>query len=460
MARSRLVVVYVCLALAGCGRSQTPDAQQISGGEALQWDQLAANATEVASFGYILYVDEMGAELANVLCGRTAGPAGFVCTARLPPMTPGPHRLTLSAFRDGGTRLESPRSAPLDIVVVGQSSGMAPAASATLSDDDVRLRTSLVAGGLDEPTDLAFAPDGRIFVAERAGRVRVIRNGRLLRTPALILSDIVAVPGSGLLAFALDPRFDQNGLLYTVYTAEAGFRLARFRLIGDAFTDRVVLMDGVEHSAAEPASSLRFGPDGQLYVAFDDAGDPVRAADVGSFNGKVARLNADATAPGERAGGTPVFSLKVGSPRGLDWDSTGTLWIADQTADGQGRLQAVVGAPPYERGQTTVASYVYPAGSGAAGLALYRGDAVEPFRRNLFVSAEDGRAVLRFRLDVADPWRILSTERLLADTVGRIRAVGVAPWGAVYLCTDRAVLQLSPEAPAAQPTILRMPPVG
>ena len=155
----RFIVLLGCLALAACSRSTNspetpPGTGTISGTEGIQWDQPAASAAELASFRYLLYVDDVGTELANVSCATTAGSAGFTCSAGLPPMTSGRHRLMLTAFVDASARLESERSAPLDVVVAGRTGVATPGVSTVTTVDGVRLRVSTVADGLDEPTDL------------------------------------------------------------------------------------------------------------------------------------------------------------------------------------------------------------------------------------------------------------------------------------------------------------------
>jgi glucose/arabinose dehydrogenase len=146
-----------------------------------------------------------------------------------------------------------------------------------------------------------------------------------------------------------------------------------------------------------------------------------------------------------------VYGSQISSPRGLDWDSIGTLWVADRTASGQDRLHAVTHQSAHDRGGVADARYALPDGTGVTGIAVYDGDAIQAFRGNLLIAAGDGRAVMRFRFDAVNPLAIASTERLLGDTVGRIRAVGVAPWGTVYLCTDTALVQLLPDVSADRP---------
>src|SRR5205814_7088277 len=147
----------------------------------------------------------------GVSCTPSSG-ADASCLAPLPSMSSGAHTLELAAFIvDAGAVLESSRSTALS-VVRASAVGARPAEPATawpttvVTEDGVRLRLEQIAKTVIAPTDLAFAPDGRVFVAERDGRVRVVREGRLLGEPALSLSETDSV-GVHLLALAVDPQF-------------------------------------------------------------------------------------------------------------------------------------------------------------------------------------------------------------------------------------------------------------
>jgi glucose/arabinose dehydrogenase len=444
--------------MAACSQSSSPpDAnpgstgpsptQRITGAERIAWDQGAGSAEDLATFHYLVYVDGVGAEAQDVSCTTEAGTAGFGCSARLPSMSAGPHSLALSSYieRDG-RRLESLRSGALSVVVVTQvvtARAAAPSVFTTL--DGVQLHASTIADGLDEPTDLSFAPDGRIFIAERGGRVLVFRDGRLQPAPALTLSDATTADRQGLLAMAVDPAYERNHFVYVVYTAESGLRLARFRGVGDTLGDRAILLEGMAARSARPAASLRFGPDGKLYAGFDDAGDAFRAGDLGSLNGKILRLNADATTPPEQVGGTPVYAANVNAPRGVDWDPSGaTLWVVEDAAKGSGRLQAVVAQDTRERRGTAVMRYSLADGAGVAALTFYRGDLIPEFRGDLLLAADGDHAMLRLRFDAADPRKVVATERLLTDSLDGARTIGVGRDGAIYLCAVHALLRVAP----------------
>ena len=106
-------LIFACIAFAACGGSTpTPDGSQtVSGAERFGWDQPAADATELASLRYALYVDDARSEAADVKCASVKSAAGFACTAQMPPMTSGVHNVQVAAFvTDAGAVREGARS--------------------------------------------------------------------------------------------------------------------------------------------------------------------------------------------------------------------------------------------------------------------------------------------------------------------------------------------------------------
>jgi glucose/arabinose dehydrogenase len=187
-----------------------------------------------------------------------------------------------------------------------------------------------------QPVGLTWAPDGRIFIWQESGVVRIFKNGTLLATPFLDISARVnTVNDRGLLGLALDPNFATNGYVYLLYTYEPNgnpndtapktARLTRVQanlanpdvvlanseiiLLGSIGTapcsqypagSDCIGNDSVEHTV----DSLRFGPDGKLYVSLGDGAssnftDPLalRSQDLNAYNGKLLRINSDGTAP-------------------------------------------------------------------------------------------------------------------------------------------------------------------
>ena len=449
-------VVTALAAIPACGSSTPPPSSsgpagggdRITGQERLGWSQSAADATELASFRYAAYVDNNRVELIAA-CGGSSG--AFSCSSPMPPMTAGAHSIELVSFVvDNGVVIESGRSAPLRVTVTGATADAPPMANATstrllTTADGAELRLSVLPERPDAPTAFASAPDGRVFVSERGGRIRILRGEALDPEPAIVIEEVLVTDTSegGLLALALDAQFERTHLLYAVYTVLARegsrqFRLVRFREVGDRLGERVVLLDGIP-AGPRPSAALGTGPDGRLYVAFESSTRTGRTAALASYSGKVLRLNTDGTTPEDQRTG-PVFATDFQSPRGLDWHpSTGALWVADAKRRDLEELRVVDPAPSASSRRIPL-----PVGTGAAALAFYRGTLLPAFEGDLFVAAEEGRHLLRLRLDPRDPARIVSSERLLQDLDSPIRAVSVTGDGTLYVATDQAVLRLGP----------------
>jgi glucose/arabinose dehydrogenase len=423
--------------------------------------QQAANAREVSTFRYLAYIDDAaGVQFQDVACDSTSTTEGFACRARLPSMSPGAHSLRLSAFiESGGQRFESLRSSALNVFFVTATSAVASqrtaAPSASVSTvfttaDGIELRAETIADGLADPTDLAFAPDGALFVTERAGHVRIFRAGRLRAVVGLTLPDVWTERGGGLLAIALHPEFARNGHAFLAYTADSGFRIARFRVVSDTLGERAILLDAIPRSAVQAAASMRFDPGGHLFAAFDDGDDPRAAGDFGSFSGKLLRLNTDATMPGDGAGQSPIVAAELRAPRGAAWNEPGTtLWLLDSGSDGAGQIRAIDigGDTRPDTRLRLLANYVLPDDAVGAGLVFYRHDRVPALRGSLLVAADGGigqASLLRLVFDSGDANKVTGTERWLRGSIDGARAIGVSPDGVMHLLTRTSLVALAP----------------
>ena len=230
-----VLVAALVMATASGGDSTPPPSgsdppagtgERISGNERIGWSQSAADSAELATFRYAAYVDGNRVELAGVSCGGASG--AFTCSSRLPTMSSGAHSIELVSFvDDNGTLIESAKSATLRVTVTGSTSGTpfptpgaAPATRFLTTTDNVELRLDLLSDEFVAPTSLAIAPDGRVFVAERSGRVRILRDGTLDSEPALIEDEVLMTSASegGLLSIALDAQFERTHFVFAVYT--------------------------------------------------------------------------------------------------------------------------------------------------------------------------------------------------------------------------------------------------
>lgn len=159
---------------------------------------------------------------------------------------------------------------------------------------------------VEAPTDLAFAPDGRVFVTTQPGALRVIRNGRLLPRPALdITSRVCRERERGLVGATFDPRFASNHFVYIYYTFKkfGGCpsdtdkvpvnRAVRYRLRGDSTLDprsaRILIDNVPSFHAIHNAGDLAFGKDGYLYLSIGDGGRDYARRTVHSSTNAAAR---------------------------------------------------------------------------------------------------------------------------------------------------------------------------
>ena len=458
MVRALVRVLIACIAVSACDRREpeAPDPGTASGdvrvspGDRLGWTQQAVDSAEVASFQFALYVDGNRTTLGGVNCTAAATGSGFDCSGTLPTMSAGTHTIELASFVvDGSTVLESGRSAALRVIVGGTTTSFSVPSTLVVTSEQVRLNLDPVAEGLQLPSDIAFAEDGTIFVAERSGVVRLVKDGVLADTPALDLSPEITRNEGGLLAMALDRKFDENGFMFALYAVDAPrdgleFTLARFRFVDGVFGERAVLLDRTKASPNGPSGAVRVGTDGKLFVALDSASDGRIAGSFATYNGKVLRLNTDATTPDDQAGANPIYSLEHPQPLALDWQpASGTLWVVDRVGVDAGRLSAVVKDSAQSRAAFRT-SYALPPGTGATSAAFYSSDRIPIFKGNLFIAAEMGRQLIRLRFDRENPTKVESVEPMLQDQIGAVRVVAAAPDGAVYVATESVLYRLAP----------------
>src|SRR5215475_11626242 len=160
----------------------------------------------------------------------------------------------------------------------------------------------VVARGLAVPWALAFASDGRLFVTERPGRIRLVADGRLQREPIAVLRVVTHGIETGLLGLALDPRFDDNGFLYVCYTTATpggGIvnRVSRLTFRDGVAANETVVIDLPGTIEGHNGCRVKFGPDGKLYASMGDQRQRELAQQLGSLAGKIVRVNADGSVP-------------------------------------------------------------------------------------------------------------------------------------------------------------------
>jgi glucose/arabinose dehydrogenase len=253
------------------------------------------------------------------------------------------------------------------LVVTSLTLIISPASAATTLPDG--FVESLVASGFDSPTNMVFAPDGRLFVLDQPGKIWVIKNGTLLATPFLSIT-VNNIGERGMLGLAFDPSFASNQYVYVYYTAPTPNphnRLSRFTANGDvvAAGSELPLIDFPDlFSTAyfHNGGVMEFGPDGKLYVGVGDNWNSPSPQIPDDFRGKIFRLNTDGSAPSDN----PYYATNTGINKGV-WAIGFRNPFVITFQPGTGKLYANdVGTDYYEEINEVVKQ-------GNYGYALYEG---------------------------------------------------------------------------------------
>ncbi|KMO72751.1 PQQ-dependent sugar dehydrogenase [Mycolicibacterium chubuense] len=249
--------------------------------------------------------------------------------------SPAPTEPTASATAADPLRPRDRAAGLLDVVATGLAgAGARQTTQATAAAVPDR---TVVAAGLNQPTDFRFLPDGRILVAEKGGRIRIVEDGAVQRRPLYRVFTLTQGE-RGLGALTVDPDFETNGYIYVAYTTiGARDRLARLTVRGDrvVFGSQKVLLQTTDPSAFyHHGGALGFGPDGALYWGVGDNKNSDNAQDLGTIHGKVIRINPDGTIPSDNpdlgAGALPqIYAYGFRNPFRLSFTPDGTLLVAD-----------------------------------------------------------------------------------------------------------------------------------
>jgi len=211
---------------------------------------------------------------------------------------------------------------------------------------------SQVANGLVNPTLMEFAPDGRLFVSQQGGDLRVIKNGALLPTPFVHLN-VDSSGERGLLGIAFDPNFASDQYVYLYYTvpgSPAHNRVSRFTASGDTAVPGsevdIFDLDPLSSATNHNGGSIHFGADGKLYISAGENANPANSQSLNSLLGKILRINPDGTIPSDN----PFVSQTTGKDQAI-WalGLRNPFTFAVQPGTGRIFIDDVGSSPPQAR---------------------------------------------------------------------------------------------------------------
>jgi aldose sugar dehydrogenase len=352
-------------------------------------------------------------------------------------------------------------------------------------------RVVTVVEGLENPWAMAFLPNGDMLVTERPGRLRIVRDGRLLADPVPGLPAIRDGGQGGLLDIALHPDFHSNRLVYLSYSkpnadgSEGTTAIIRARFENDRLGQVEEIFEARAWTAGRGhyGSRLAFDRDGYLFITVGDrqaslSGDlrAHPAQDNTDHYGTTLRLHDDGRVPadnpfvGQSDALAEIWSYGHRNAQGMAvHPKTNQVWQNEHGPQGGDELNlirpginygwpvighgvhyrsgAIIHQATHEEGMAQPA-YFWTPSIAASGMLIYTGDAFPEWRGNFFIGGLAGQQLARLTMDGE---RVLNEETLV-QRMGRIRDVRQGPDGFIYLAIDGRGGDLTP--------ILRLEPAG
>ncbi|EAR22603.1 PQQ-dependent sugar dehydrogenase [Nitrococcus mobilis] len=321
-----------------------------------------------------------------------------------------------------------------------------------------------MADGLDHPWGMAFLPDGRLLVTERAGDLRILAADGALSGPVEGTPEVFAKGQGGLLDVALDPEFNSNRLVYLSFAepGEGGASTAvgRGRLGNDRIEGfKVIFRQEPKVSGANHfGGRIVFSPKGKLFLTLGERYRFDPAQDLSNHLGTVVRINRDGSVPP----GNPFIDRA--DAKGEIWSyghrniesaalnpHTGALWIGEMGPRGGDELNLPqpgrnygwpvvswgrhyngvdIPDPPTQPRFADAIKYWTPVIS-PSGMVFYTGDVFPEWRGSALIGGLSARGIVRVMIDGQS---VTGEERILLGA--RIRDVEQAPDGSVYVLTD------------------------
>lgn len=343
-----------------------------------------------------------------------------------------------------------------------------PISDNIITSEKMSFRVDTIVSGLSVPWGMVFLPNGNMLITERAGEIRIFRNGQLLEEKVKGLPEIYVKGQGGLLDIALHPSYEENGWIYLSYATPApnendggNTTIMRARLKDDTLVDQEVLFK------AEPNSSrgvhfgcrIEFDREGYLYFSVGERGQSSNAQTLSNHCGKIFRLHDDGRVPddnpfvGQKKAMPEIFTYGHRNPQGLALHpQTGELWAHEHGPQGGDELNIIrkgnnYGWPEITYGinydgtiiteDTAKAGLQQPVvywkpSIAPCGMTFVAGDQYPAWKNNVLVGSLKFQYLVRCELK-GD--KVVHQEKLL-EGYGRVRNVRQGPDGYIYVALE------------------------
>ena len=348
-----------------------------------------------------------------------------------------------------------------------------------LKSEKHSLDISIVAEGLDYPWGMAFLPGNDILITERAGQLRRIQNGKLLKAPIIDLPDICDRGQGGLLGIALHTRYQENDWVYLSYAKKGeggcGTEVLRGKLSDNKLVDIEVIFRALPKSGGGRhfGSRLVFARDGTLFISLGDRGKKKTAQDLGDHRGSLIRVKDDGSIPADNpfvkrssVVRPEIYTYGNRNMQGMALQAeTGLIWTHEHGPQGGDEVNIMrpglnygwpvitygvnygigtkIGEGTHKQGMEQPVHKWVPS-IAPSGMTFYNGDKFPNWKGDLFVGSLKFGELVRLEIEKD---RVTHEERLLNNRYGRIRDVVEGPDGYLYVLTEDSngkLLRLAP----------------
>lgn len=333
-----------------------------------------------------------------------------------------------------------------------------------------------LATGLIVPWTFTFIDGNILMFTERSGKVRLLKNGKLIEKPLLVLQETNTTKKMGLLGLCKHPGFETNHFIYLAYNYTADktpfLRIVRYTLAKDSLLNPFIIKDSIYGNQNHTGCRLKFGPDKKLYITTGDADRPIWAQDLKSLNGKILRVNDDGTTPADNpfvnndTSRKEIWTYGHRNTQGIDFQpGTNELYNSEHGPTGGDEINFIQKGKNYgwpvihhdeEKENMITPLFQYTPSIGPSEIVFYNADAFPQWKGKLLLASLRGEAITAIELVNK---KIVSQQYILQHQYGRIRALAVGPDGYLYFSTSQN------DPPEGKPKpgydmILRLRPFG